>query len=154
MEKQRISPEVAYVKSKDLLVGGMSDVVVAREKVKFYQKVSIFSSLAIGALLGLTSQNLAAFVTPIVMINGSVLPYSIRLLRAFKEILEKMGSDKKKLETGAVDPREYYEARVSYLKNSGKSHIADSLNGDTSRLTSQEREMLSKFSDDSPEKTK
>ena len=36
MEKQRISPEVAYVKSKDLLVGGMSDVVVAREKVKYF----------------------------------------------------------------------------------------------------------------------
>ena len=154
MEKQRISPEVAYVKSKDLLEGGISDVEVAREKIRFYQKVSIFSSLAIGAVVGLLSQNPTGFIAPIVLINGTVLPLTVKALSAFKRALERMKGDKSKLESGQVDPREYYEARASFLNNAGKTHVVDRLNGDTSRLTNQEREMLSKFSDDSPSKTK
>ena len=152
-EKSRITPEVAYVKSIDLLEKGISNTVVNTEKVKFYQGVSIFSSLAIGAILGLTSQNIAAFLTPIILINGSVLPLTIKVLKAFKDIIEDMKDKKEKLQSGELNPNEFYNEQQSKITRKNNTQVLDRLSTDTSKLTSEEREMLSKFSSEEHGKT-
>ena len=154
MEKQRMTPEVAYVKSINFLEQGISDVEVEREKIRFYQKVAIFSSLAIGLVTSLLTQNPTSFIGPIVIINGTVLPLSVKILGAFKHALELMKSDKEKLMTGELDPRSFYEDHSTRMIEEGKKHVLDSLSGDTSRLTDGEREMLSKFSDSDSEGSK
>lgn len=152
-EKSRITPEVAYVKSIDLLEKGISNTVVHTEKVKFYQGVSIFSSLAIGAILGLTSQNIAAFLTPIILINGGVLPLTIKVLKAFKDMIEDMKDKKEKLQSGELNPNEFYNEQQSYFTRKNNTQVLDRLSTDTSKLTSEEREMLSKFSSEEHGKT-
>lgn len=153
-EKSRITPEVAYVKSIDLLEKGISNTVVNTEKVKFYQGVSIFSSLAIGAILGLTSQNIAAFLTPIILINGSVLTLSVKVLKAFKDMIEDMKDKKEKLQSGELNPNEFYNEQLSYFTRKNNTQVLDRLSTDTSNLTSEEREMLSKFSSEEHGKAK
>lgn len=74
MEKERISPEVAYVKSKDIIDATYSSIELGREKMRFYQKVSVFASLAVGAIASIMTKNPSGFILPIIAINGSILP--------------------------------------------------------------------------------
>ena len=153
-DESKLTPEVAYVSSIDLIEKGISDVNVYREKAKFYQRVGLFASLVVGVALGLLTEDLSNVFKPIILINGVVLPLYTIVLNVFKNVIEDLESDKTKLVSGELNPIDYFIERRDGLAAEGPTEGIRSLSSDTSKLTPEERKMLSKFSDESTSKTK
>jgi hypothetical protein len=145
-ELSGLTPEVAYVKSIDLIDRGLSDVAAYLEKAKNLQRINLFSSLAIGIALGVFTLNLSNVFKPIILQNVVVLPLSIKVIRVFKKVIEDLEADKAELTSGELNPIKYLKDRRDGLAACGKTGIIEKLSGDTSTLSPEEIEMLSKFS--------
>ena len=146
MFMSRLTPEVTYVRSKDLLEKGISSTIASKEKLKHTLKTGFFVSLAIGAVTVLFTQNITSFFIPIIITNVGSLPLGIKVWKALRLTIEMQEEDMKKLAAGEVNPVDYYEQREKRLIESGKAHLLSDLSSDTSTLTPEEKEMLSKFS--------
>ena len=153
MEEQILSPELAYVKSMDLLEKGMSDIEKSRKKIHSLQIISIVVSLAAGAVLCLITHKILLFVIPVIIACIAVFPRTVQVLTAFRNAQQKMERDKEKLASGETDPREYYKEREKVLLSNDRRNVLDELPKDATGLTAKEREMLLKFSDDSVKRT-
>ena len=147
-ESSGLTPEVAYVKSIDLIDRGLSEAAASLEKVKSLQRINLFSSLAIGIALGVFTLNLSKVFIPIILQNVVVLPLSVKVIRVFKKITEDLEVSKAELTSGELNPIKYLKYRRDGLAACGKAEIIKKLSDDTSTLSPEEREMLSKFSDE------
>lgn len=148
MEMEKVSPETAYVKSIQLLNGGISNAKDSLKKIKSLQGACFVLSILSGILMGIRTVNPLGFFLPVAAINLYIFLRTRKVCKAFDNALKRWRSDKVKLEEGLVDPRDYYKARADYLINAGKAKLLDGISGDTSGLVKWEREMLSKFSDE------
>lgn len=146
LDQPCLTPEEAYVRSKDLLEKGISEDIAMRDKVKYYQSKGLFASMAIGTFLALITQNPASFFIPIILVNVKILPLSMKVIKALRLSLEEQKRDLEKLMAGDLNPVDYYESRRKRLTEMGKARVLDSLSSDTSKLSYDEREMLTKFS--------
>ena len=142
-----LTPEVAYVRCKDFLNRGISHNEASARKVKHYQIVGLVASLVIGIFSFALTQHIAGFFVPIVIINVSVLPLSIKVLNAMKTADGHMKSDLEKLKSGKIDPIEYYKEQKKYWDDRDPKRgdeLFRALSSDTSTLTPAEKEMLSR----------
>ena len=142
-----LTPEVAYVRCKDFLNRGISHNKESARKVKHYQMVGLLASLAIGIITFALTQHIAGFFVPIVIINVSVLPLSLKVLKAMKIADGLMKSDLEDLTSGKTDPIEYYKEQKKYWDDRDPKRgdeLFRNLFSDTSTLTPAEKEILSR----------
>ena len=59
-----------------------------------------------------------------------------------------MERDRESLRTGETDPRDYYEEKEKEFLRNGKAELLDRLSDRTPGLSSEEMQMLAKFSDE------
>ena len=148
MEKQNLTVEQAYVKSKRYLSLVTVETMEACSKMRDLAQNGLVAGLVIGAVMMLLTRNPASFIAPLAIILGRVLPTYVRANRILQDGLQRMKREKEKLEKGEIDPRVFYENTRKKLAGRGKENILDAIKVYTAGLSAKEREMLLKFSDE------
>ena len=146
MENQRISAEVAYVKSKNYLAAAKQGMIKAQKKGWEILVTILILGGIIGAIIGLLTGRPSAIIGIMCVVIALELKSYLVLISCRKSI-KSIEYEMEKLRSGKVDPRDYYEKIIKDAAKRGVKEPFRGLSSSTGFLSGQEREMLSAFAE-------